>query len=1078
MLLLAPDRARRRSTVLAGYKEVGSALPPQHSVTPGIIGQRGLKKIDQNGSVVAPCGHAFFQAGDFLGERFFLENTFLGKRKTKKIPPIFTTILFWHGLVEVRPMSFVRPTATVTMLPTEVTSGATDADLPPLHSEQRRSSRQRRTLCVVGAALCVAACAALTWDATSPGASVVARRASAGLFKLRERQGLEFLLETGIDSDDRVHPEHARSSLEIAYHEDVRSLRAQTLGMSRLDRGYRNTLHELNSRLNQKHGEQELVTQLRRSTTAQLLARAKRAGFTHGTGRVPIDQDYHVIMSGLGAAVKDRITQHEYTSLEGTLTKSLQGAMPARQQMLVQGPPGEPELAGVGAEPFKLGDAEQAIIALRNQLADAKKDGVSKKMQDEGLRAMQALKDKVRQLAAQQLRNLARGKTNFLAENDDRRAVRFMSSVRPVSSVKSRGRAWRKKTAEDSGKDYRLMFQPVHDVVAAVSKALEHNFVALRPLTRAKTQFLTEDDKKTRRPDASLMSHAAAAVAASPAASSAVSLAAPSVGLYREDETPPSFRGSGGDRQGDDVVDASVESTTHDIVAAVRDALTHNLFGKSHVWEGYGNASDYNASIANRTRIADWTHAGIAGVVLNAVHSIMGGNESLPLNDSEILSKQAEVMKEIMARINKEELKEDPAHPSNIFEIFKSHKLPFTDPKSQFKWIFGRPYAGRGRQHDVAALIFGRRAGDNASTLSPTMQRESTVQALENAAATLGNMSLSDKKMRISAHDIDWVFGRTMRDFNSAKGPAPANATADAETLKRLIDAARNITGLINESASMVEMAKSSVMHSFVPDRAIDVQHAKHSMMSIFHPPKTTRITIEVNKKGKGKVLEDTSEEEDEERGQRTTVKRSGPVHLDIANGLPQRKSAFLKDAKSMSLQGGHLKHLGKLQGGQSQLAGGDEGEETNGSSKEEDSKDDTETKKEDTAIDGWRGLQSFGTWLLVALSLILLILFCTVLGFICFGCLWAWREFQRQDRAWDMIFNKGNDSKAKLKISGQVGQPIPVWNEGSGYEKFVGTKGSGNGAAAGGGGGGGGGAGGRGGGGGINRRSDTQMAR
>jgi hypothetical protein len=52
----------------------------------------------------------------------------------------------------------------------------------------------------------------------------------------------------------------------------------------------------------------------------------------------------------------------------------------------------------------------------------------------------------------------------------------------------------------------------------------------------------------------------------------------------------------------------------------------------------------------------------------------------------------------------------------------------------------------------------------------------------------------------------------------------------------------------------------------------------------------------------------------------------------------------------------------------------------------------DAEAQKEDKAIDGWRGLQSFGQWLLIplALSLVLLIMCCTVLGFICFGCLCA----------------------------------------------------------------------------------------
>jgi len=67
--------------------------------------------------------------------------------------------------------------------------------------------------------------------------------------------------------------------------------------------------------------------------------------------------------------------------------------------------------------------------------------------------------------------------------------------------------------------------------------------------------------------------------------------------------------------------------------------------------------------------------------------------------------------------------------------------------------------------------------------------------------------------------------------------------------------------------------------------------------------------------------------------------------------------------------------------------------------------------------------LDIFGQWLLVALAILLTILACTVAGFICFGCLWAWREFRRQDR-WDLLVDREIDKETSQSKSGKVMQP------------------------------------------------------
>ena len=157
-------------------------------------------------------------------------------------------------------------------------------------------------------------------------------------------------------------------------------------------------------------------------------------------------------------------------------------------------------------------------------------------------------------------------------------------------------------------------------------------------------------------------------------------------------------------------------------------------------------------------------------------------------------------------------------------------------------------------------------------------------------------------------------------------------------TLKILIEAADNITGLLNESESMVAIAKQSIMHSFVPDRKVDVDHAQHSMMSIFHPLKTTRITIQVDKKGKGKIVDDTAEDDDVERGQREAGASVGGGRRAAMRESAQLARAFAGSTKSMSLSGSHLK---QIRHGNTQLAGEDG---QNGG--EEDGHDDAEGRE------------------------------------------------------------------------------------------------------------------------------------
>ena len=382
--------------------------------------------------------------------------------------------------------------------------------------------------------------------------------------------------------------------------------------------------------------------------------------------------------------------------------------------------------------------------------------------------------------------------------------------------------------------------------------------------------------------------------------------------------------------------------------------------------------------------------------------------------------------------------------------------------------MFGRPYAGRGRQRAVTAFIFGRQnAAANGTTPTAAQQRKATIAQMERVTADMKRMNLSDENVRISAHDIDWVFGRTKRDFITDKGPAPANATADANALKLLIDAARNITGLLNESRSMIEMAKESIMHTFVPDPQYDVKHAQQSVMSAFHPLKPTRITIQVSKKGKARILDNSGDDsagyEEEERGQRKTGDTMTPTRLrtrfSAGSKWAQLSQSFADDTRSTGLSGGHLL-TGHPKHAPSKLALSDKGrgelDEDSSKTADTTANGGQQTKTEVPAASGWRGLQNFGQWLLIALSLILLIMSCTVLGFICFGCLWAWREFKRQDR-WDILFSRSsNDEKNDTKKPAGTSTDAPRRDLPSSKVSNGVGRGSG----------------------GINRRSDTQMAR
>jgi len=70
----------------------------------------------------------------------------------------------------------------------------------------------------------------------------------------------------------------------------------------------------------------------------------------------------------------------------------------------------------------------------------------------------------------------------------------------------------------------------------------------------------------------------------------------------------------------------------------------------------------------------------------------------------------------------------------------------------------------------------------------------------------------------------------------------------------------------------------------------------------------------------------------------------------------------------------------------------------------------------------GWLGLQTFGKWLLMVLALVLCVMTFLIFGFMCFGCLWAWREFKRQDR-WERFLDKttGKDGKSEEKAGGDT---------------------------------------------------------
>ena len=834
----------------------------------------------------------------------------------------------------------------------------------------------RRAAAVVAAiVLCAAACAWLPVDREGGQQAAASLVGGGGSLRLWEDQQRALLLSGGARASNihARHAAHARLGLETAYRQDARALRERLsstaldraalehpFGQSRLELGYRDTLDALRHRMLQRHTQVERV------------ARDQHGDAVHRPGAT-LERTYRAILGTVCAALRDRRGQRE----------SKRGA---RQQMLVQGPPEQQMMvqdssAAAAVDPRTLRAASSVLAKLGQELATARRHGVSSQMQHEGQVAMDGLR--------KQVEHALRGQSRRLVELERQPSrTQDLAQESTVSASPHAGQVEKRTTDWDQG--FREMFQP-------------------------------HAEQLQKKPNGDIM-----------------------------------MFGEGGKHFGH-------MFGQHDIVSVVeRSALDGNV--------GTGELGAGNLTTSNSRRNS--TYYDIADIVRNAILRSTSDNYSAALNDSELLNR-TEIAKEITARINAE-----TSHQSNVLDIVgpNKHAALLTHPKRAFQWIFGRPYVSRGRQHAVANLIFGRRAGDNA-TVTTAEERNSAVQVMQTTSSIMRNMSLSSNKVRVASHDIDWVFGRTMRDFLADKAPAPANATADAESLKILIEAADNITGLLNESASMVAMAKQSIMHSFVPDRKVDVDHAQHSMMSIFHPLKTTRITIQVDKKGKGKIVDDTAEDDDVERGQREAGASVGGGRRAAMRESAQLARAFAGSTKSMSLSGVHLKqirHLGKLSHGNTQLAGEDGqngGEEDGDDVAEEkeggkdgegggvvDGADDAGTNKEDQAIDGWRGLQSFGQWLLIALSLILVIMCCLVLGFICFGCLWAWREFKRQDR-WDILFNKVHAASG-----GGKAKPTP--------------KGSGGGAGGGAGGGGGGGGGGKSGGGGINRRSDTQMAR
>ena len=796
---------------------------------------------------------------------------------------------------------------------------------PGVHGRPRR-----RAACAAAAAFLCAAALVLQDSGRPPAGTAGGRRQVA----LGASQTLW---------SQAKHGPNARDSMEVAYHEDVRSLRARMhpFGRSKLEQGYREALGRLTHRLAEQHSQAQQQAEADSFAKLRQLASAKEQRHRVDAGR--LSHEYRQLLGGLRAALHDRASAPGRSDTEDEPARSI--LREARQQMLVQGPPGQKGSFDIpGVDPHAIGEAEQTVEALKQQLAGMQSQ-VSRNTWEQGERAMNTLRQELA----------------------------------------------------------RVTFRP------------QHKFRTFS------TQALAEIDHG------------------------------------------PEYDLSRGAGRGDPVF-KNVFRQHHDLVSVVRDALAHDM--QTDSWLG-GGRDDANNTSSNLT-------IGIVDMVRGEVARVATENASSAFNGSTILNK-TDVVQSILDRIHEET--NASRHPGNVLDVVEHKPQALDDPKRQFEWIFGRPYAGRGRQHSVAALIFGRHADQNSTAASHAEQRESAVKAMQYTIGAMKDVRFSKKDVRVSAHDIDWVFGRTKRDFVAARAPPPGNASADLSTLERLIDAARNITGLLNESQSMVDIAKASIMHSFVPDRELDVKHAQHSMMTIFHPSKTTRITVQV-RKGKANVVQDTAEDEDEERGQRdsqTSASADEDAGSQLSTNTPGSSYGLahtLSDgSKSMSLNGGHLS---RAQLADAQDSGENEEEDAEGSEDDSDlSEDKAKAATEDTAIDGWAGLQSFGEWLLVCLSLILLIMLCAVLGFICFGCLWGWREFKRQDR-WDMLFAKANGGGAGGKGASRGGGGGGQGGASSGG----GGGGGGSGSRRGNGGGNGRSSGGTGGAGGINKRNDTQMSR
>eukprot|EP00961_Rhodomonas_salina_P072422 973341-Rhodomonas_salina.1 len=174
---------------------------------------------------------------------------------------------------------------------------------------------------------------------------------------------------------------------------------------------------------------------------------------------------------------------------------------------------------------------------------------------------------------------------------------------------------------------------------------------------------------------------------------------------------------------------------------------------------------------------------------------------------------------------------------------------------------------------------------------------------------------------------------------------------------------------------------------------------------------------------------------------------QQGPESANTAdvNGGP---SARLKPEHASKLRKVQLSHIstgGDGKGDDDPLGWNSKPDDQSSKSDDQSSKSDDQSSKSDgcgccgAAVHcsccekGWLGLQTFGKWLLMVLALVLCVMTFLIFGFMCFGCLWAWREFRRQDR-WERFLDrtagKGNKEEAEKppsaaqKASGAASSP------------------------------------------------------